>query len=501
MKYLVQFSSFPKNNFKKGLIDLWIIKNNLIKRKIILSTILISIIFLVLINSGEANAETMKEHVILPPLKQISLGIEPNEVTCKENYVLALKKNGNNPACFKSIHIEKLEQRGWIKADNPNFINGKKTHDGGHMMSLSTDIDQISIFEQKDKLQQMDFTEIENICNQNVDCYLIYLGKIKELNEGDFYFDRFDEIINIFEKNSSYCHAPAHHLGHHFAEQFDDLKTGLEHADSRCGGAIYHAVWQKFLSTLNEIEIEKLDFKNLCPVNPNNSFSREHLECLHGLGHGVTIYHNFDVFSALQHCDKLDLGLEQHTCAKGVFMENGQEVFAKTGLGTFDATDIFYPCNSVDSKYAPACYNYQSSYIASFGPPGVENAFFVCDMIEPEEFVKYCYWGSGRQFALKTFDHIDRTYDLCKNGQKQYQTYCMQVMASVAVDHRNLDLGFDYCQAYSDQFKDNCYQMIGKWIYWLYDNEDERIRECSKSETQEYAESCINADPSNWEFT
>ena len=49
-----------------------------------------------------------------PPLKQISNGILPEDVTCTEGLVIILKSSNNLPACIKPSSIEELTQRGWV---------------------------------------------------------------------------------------------------------------------------------------------------------------------------------------------------------------------------------------------------------------------------------------------------------------------------------------------------------------------------------------------------
>jgi|APSaa5957512535_1039671.scaffolds.fasta_scaffold05322_5 membrane dipeptidase len=48
-----------------------------------------------------------------PPLKQILDGVVPENVTCTEGLVIALKALDNSPVCLKPTSIEKLIQRGW----------------------------------------------------------------------------------------------------------------------------------------------------------------------------------------------------------------------------------------------------------------------------------------------------------------------------------------------------------------------------------------------------
>ena len=49
------------------------------------------------------------------PLKQISSGVDPNSVICKEGFELVLKAVDNSPACVKPTTAEKLVQRGWAR--------------------------------------------------------------------------------------------------------------------------------------------------------------------------------------------------------------------------------------------------------------------------------------------------------------------------------------------------------------------------------------------------
>jgi len=50
---------------------------------------------------------------VLPPLKQTSLGINPEDVICKNNYELIFKSTDNSPACVKLETKQRLTERGW----------------------------------------------------------------------------------------------------------------------------------------------------------------------------------------------------------------------------------------------------------------------------------------------------------------------------------------------------------------------------------------------------
>jgi len=67
---------------------------------------------------GTKELTIIKGHVAISqdsPLKQISSGIDPYSVTCKEGFELVFKSTDNSPACVKPSTAEKLIQRGWAR--------------------------------------------------------------------------------------------------------------------------------------------------------------------------------------------------------------------------------------------------------------------------------------------------------------------------------------------------------------------------------------------------
>ncbi|MHA7647617.1 dienelactone hydrolase family protein [Nitrosopumilus sp. S4] len=58
-----------------------------------------------------------------PPLKQISQGTDPNNITCTEGKELVLKKSNGFPACINHTSVEKLISRGWAIHILPDYTN------------------------------------------------------------------------------------------------------------------------------------------------------------------------------------------------------------------------------------------------------------------------------------------------------------------------------------------------------------------------------------------
>lgn len=67
--------------------------------------------FCELISSGNFFTKTLQVH--LPPLQQIRLGMEPEDLVCSEGLVKIEKLSDNSIACVKPSTAEKLVERGW----------------------------------------------------------------------------------------------------------------------------------------------------------------------------------------------------------------------------------------------------------------------------------------------------------------------------------------------------------------------------------------------------
>jgi carboxymethylenebutenolidase len=74
-----------------------------------------------------------------PPLKQISQGTDPSNVTCTEGKSLVLKQSNGLPACVNHSSIEKLIVRGWAIHILPDYINENNNSEifalGNHVTS------------------------------------------------------------------------------------------------------------------------------------------------------------------------------------------------------------------------------------------------------------------------------------------------------------------------------------------------------------------------------
>jgi len=353
----------------------------------------------------------------------------------------------------------------------------------------------IYFFYDQEKITVKSYAEqITSKCHTDVDCTIDALKNVAENEDKKTLLTIFTDIVSHYEQSLPNCHHKAHHLGKVLYTFIDDLPLALSYADQTCSGAVYHAVVETFfeMQYLDDVDPEDIDITVICPTNPENSYALERWQCLHGVGHGLSKIYDHDVFLAVKRCEEFESGLEQVSCFKGTFMENIIQ-YKKIGDGTFSNDDIMFPCNTVDAKYAPACYHYHTNYLFKQKGGSISQTFNECDKVVPEEFVKYCYYGMGRHLSIQVFDNMEISIRVCKMGSSEYHSYCFAGMVMALVNIRGIDQGFEFCKIIPEENKEGCYDGLGKWLHMLYFSEAERTDGCSKAE-EAYYEVCNKAN-------
>jgi len=329
-------------------------------------------------------------------------------------------------------------------------------------------------------------------CTKNTRCIVEALD-VLEISENDIILSyTLNDIITKIDNSSSYCHNEAHYLGEFLYGYTQDLPAAISMANQRCGGALYHGVMINYFKSeilFSNLHIEEADITKICPED-DNPYSIERWQCIHGLGHGLTVAYDYDVFSAVSRCDEFDLSFEQLSCAKGVFMENILN-FRKSEI--FTKENLLFPCNEIKDKFAPACYHYQTHFI-KIQKKSLDESFLICNNITPTKFIKYCYYGMGREISVASFDNMESGIAWCKLGGNENDSYCIMGLLMTLINNRGLDQGLEYCNIAPLDSKSLCYDGIGKWVIMLYDNENDRKNECSKAESEQYVDVCFSAN-------
>jgi hypothetical protein len=349
--------------------------------------------------------------------------------------------------------------------------------------------------ERKEKDQgQIYADQIVEECGRDAHCAMEELSDIAETEEEGVVIATFNDVLSNYDDSIRYCHEQAHHLAMFLYSYTGNLSRAMSFADVQCGGAVYHGLIESHFSraSFSKTDAESTDVTRICPQDPDNPLSLARYECLHGLGHGLMIYQDYDVFAAANNCEQLEPGLEQRSCFAGVFMENVERSY-KLGEGIFDENDIFYPCSAVSSAQAPGCYNYHSSYLLKKNRFSYEQTSKDCDKITPEEYVKYCYRGLGRQLLTTGMRNPSAGISSCQVGDPDYHIYCFRGIVIGATDHAGTERGFQLCSLLPGEFRTDCYRWMGAWVLMISSDREVREKECSRAESPQYFEACMGA--------
>lgn len=337
--------------------------------------------------------------------------------------------------------------------------------------------------------------EIIDGCTDDVHCAVEELQALSAEHDNNVILPLFVDLITLYDSQVP-CHETGHHLGLWLYGYVGDLENSLNYAQQQCGGAVFHGVIQNHMMTLNfkGEDPANVDIQSVCKETPDNTYSIDRWQCLHGLGHGLTNLYNYDVLSAVNRCNEFEPGWEQISCSKGVFMQNVVN-YVETRGGDFDENDIYYPCNQVETKLMPQCYHYLTTKFLLDNDGLVRAGFDICDDVTPSEIVPYCYYGLGRQLSANLEGSIDNAVLFCTMGSNlEYHSDCFRGMALTVVNQdEDPSLGFEFCNLIPEQYGAACFDSLGQWVLMIAPTESERTTMCLKAGDGEFRDICNNA--------
>jgi len=231
------------------------------------------------------------------------------------------------------------------------------------------------------------------------------------------------------------CHQPAHQIGRVSYEVFG--ASAFEKGDASCHSGYYHGAMEAFLAEEGTDDLAA-EIGALCSIF-ETSFGI--FECLHGVGHGVMAYENYDLPAALAACEELKDDFSIRSCYGGVFMEN---VVAGRGLGAISghetewvSDDSHFPCNAVGDSYDRRyeCYQMQTSWMLTLNDYDFSGVARECQDA-PLDMVAVCYKSLGRDAAGHTLRDPKRILDICSevSSEEGYYDSCVTGAVNVVID-------------------------------------------------------------------
>ena len=262
----------------------------------------------------------------------------------------------------------------------------------------------------------------------------------------------------------------------------------------------YHGVIQAYLTA--EAGVDSARAATLCDVIEADAPGRWlRFQCAHGLGHGLSMIHNWDLPRALSECDWLNTDWDRQSCYGGAFMENavasspgghhapadllaardsianadhteheGHEM--GSGPPAFkmrDAADALYPCSIMERKYLAGCYQLQGGIILNRVNYDFEAAMTECD--KAPDFVRHeCYLSLGTNSSGFTGQNTKRSIKHCSYGNPDYQPWCFVGVAKNYVDlTAEPEDGMAFCREVPEgKNRQQCFVAVGEQIRVLH---------------------------------
>jgi hypothetical protein len=321
-------------------------------------------------------------------------------------------------------------------------------------------------------------------------CYLHALDHLMRVEGMERAIRLVDELAALDPVVRAGGHDYIHEVGRLAYFQFGDPRAAMATCTDAYQSGCYHGVLESYLGNQQD-GVTPDDLRGVCePIGgePQSLFRRH--QCIHGMGHGITIYFAHDVFTAVKYCDALPTEWDQRSCYTGAFMENGVAVgathsHAKPPPGAtlgpmYKKDDLLYPCNAVDDRYRWACYYLQTSLMLRLNGVDLAGMMRACDAAGVP-YAAVCYQSAGRDVSALSGQQVDTALRNCRLGTREYWPECYTgVLKDIAWSSE--EPGYAICQKVEGEFRERCAQSLGEVIGTLYPDAVRRAERCERLE-------------------
>ena len=317
-----------------------------------------------------------------------------------------------------------------------------------------------------------------------------------------------DRIVNTDSSLIRLGHPLAHALGYAVRSTPATATQLLSECDDRYQSGCYHGILQRYFDARMGMPIPQSVLVAPCDGLRGTREQFRLFDCLHGTGHGLMMYHRYDVNAALEDCDRLTSSWDQRSCYSGVFMEHNMgvrmQVFGDGKFGMhrhstpapnvvlFKPNDLHYPCDATPARYRFQCYELQSDLILPAVRGDFRKAAAVCDAAGSPRLVAVCYVGLGRNASGSAVFQYSGIRDRCDVGSPAGRPYCyMGAVRHLAYAPSELPRGIAFCRSLpEDEARTRCWDGIGLQVSGFFSDLEARRRACQSDNTSDVA-ACI----------
>lgn len=272
------------------------------------------------------------------------------------------------------------------------------------------------------------------------------------------------QLIKTDKYVESQCHPIAHTMGRTAYKKYGSVPDATKYATEVCWSGYYHGVMEAYMGKFDDNKLMAA-MPNICRQTPGKLYSFDYYNCVHGLGHGVTIRFDNDIFKALPFCDAIgdDKNWEQESCYSGVFMQNIVIDGVAHTSKDLKADDPIYPCDAVKYQQKNPCYLIVTSHILAANGYNYVAGFQACDKVE-DPFQHTCYQSMGRAISGNFLLNTQQIISHCNEGTTASlipDCYVGAVKNDVFND-RNTIKGNELCGNSPSEYKNACVSALNE---------------------------------------
>ncbi|MGH7623500.1 MAG: hypothetical protein ACREMU_14245 [Gemmatimonadaceae bacterium] len=310
------------------------------------------------------------------------------------------------------------------------------------------------------------------------------------------------QVAHADKEVQAFGHVYAHAIGIHAFEVDRDVERTFSSCNDSFQSGCYHGVIQAYFT--HSTTVDTASVRQLCmPWVQDGVYGWLRFQCMHGMGHGLTMWYKHNLVQSLNGCDLLVDSWDRDSCYGGAFMENvvdatepdhGMPGMDMSGMESkfkqIDPKDLNYPCTILPERYLTTCYQNQVSIIMYFDNHEMNRVAKDC-MNVPEKYRYMCFTGFGTDInSFVVGDHL-KAIALCTDAPNKYREWCIigVVKNIIDVSAKTAD-GVSFCQKVDDHhLKSRCYEAVGEESVSLESQPSIRETYCAVSEPG-YIEAC-----------
>jgi hypothetical protein len=306
-------------------------------------------------------------------------------------------------------------------------------------------------------------------------------------------------------------HPLAHALGYAVRSTSSTATRLLSECDDRYQSGCYHGILQRYFDARMGMPIAQSVLVAPCDGLRGTREQFRLYDCLHGTGHGLMMYHSYDVNASLKDCDRLTADWDQRSCYSGVFMEYNMgarmQSFGDGAFGMhrhsmpaasvvlFKPNDLHYPCDATPARYRQECYELQADLILPAVKEDYQKAGQVCDSAGAPDLVGACYLGLGRNASGAAAFQYAGIRKRCDRSSPTGLAFCYKgAVRHLAYAPSELPRGVAFCKSLpAGDGRSQCWDGVGLQVAGFFSDAKSRERACQSDSANDVAACVLGA--------